>query len=1228
MTDNCYRLSPLQHSGKHRGQRLLAALLPQNVPLDDRRIEDLILFADRYAELLNYYNNHNKISGDWKAFITTDISTIIARIVKTDHTEISTAYDKYLDHFITAPSPCSIKALFDISFSLLWEIEKMNDPSVFSTPIKIDLDKEIQGRLRIDFKNLFAYYKGANPGTPGALVEAGDGCDIDTGESPFHTVTTVISKQFSPIWMTGLTASNWPEYLNAIPADNSIYGDITWPDSNRLNYALSYIKAIFNRSFEAYVRIIKGAAVHLQYSLEKYPAHQPHNSLLLAFFKIFSHAQDSLNELSERHLQFYYHDALQLKEKPAHPDSAHLLVELAKHKKQHLIKSGTEIKAGKDADGQPLVYKVNEELTVNRASVSSIKSLFIDTHATNGGIYDAPIANSGNGLGGDFTTEKNYWRAFGQSQHGFTTQQRTMQESEVGFAIASPLLRLKEGTRKITFSFYLDNSAEELASLTSNNFVNQIQIELSGNKEWITCPALSSTLSTQANYLLLDTDNTPPNKAKLEIKVTLNGETPAITDFNTSALTGGFKSEWPIAKFVIKKNSNQNIYPLLRRLKINKVVVSTDVENIRTLVLHNDLGALDPSQPFQPFGPQPKKSSSFYLGDQEIFSKALNTLTLNIEWLGLPTSSMATHYSYVATNNSSTQYLGISNNNAFKVKAELLKNSRWQQTVGNSHWDLFATGTGSVNSINALTFTQAQLDLDAQPTITPFNAYSVSTKAGFMKLKLDMPNKAFGHELYATAMAQQAIAMSKNEAATNPTLPNPPYTPTIQSLSCDYTANVTIKFNTHYNANNGQFFHIHPFGYKELESSGTTVKLVDPFNVQRDASSQPIQGSLYIGIKGAEAQQQVSLLFKIADGTDDASLDPGNLTLEYLSHNRWIALGKHLVLDSSNGLIRSGILRFTVPDDASLDHSLMPAKQHWLRLSITENYQAFPQLLDIKAQAMHVTFFDQDNSPQHLANPLAAETMSKLVINDSAIKSIQQPYVSFGGRKQEAPENFYTRVSERLRHKQRAITIWDYEHLVLEAFPNTYKVKCLSHTNGITTAEPGTERMPGAVRIIIIPDMRKQKAGNLFAPMVSNQDREEILKYLREISNPFIDLRIENPRYEAVRVNCQVQFKENLDKNLYQGLLMSAIDRFLAPWAFDNKNELDFRGSLHQSVIINFIENLDYIDFITDFSLDLFIDNTLDKNGVSEITASTSRSILTSYRHHIIGLHTCIAVTS
>ena len=62
---------------------------------------------------------------------------------------------------------------------------------------------------------------------------------------------------------------------------------------------------------------------------------------------------------------------------------------------------------------------------------------------------------------------------------------------------------------------------------------------------------------------------------------------------------------------------------------------------------------------------------------------------------------------------------------------------------------------------------------------------------------------------------------------------------------------------------------------------------------------------------------------------------------------------------------------------------------------------------------------------------------------------------NFNGKMKEAGNKFYTRVSERLRHKGRTIALWDYERLVLQYFPGVYKVKCINHASLSSFADAG-----------------------------------------------------------------------------------------------------------------------------------------------------------------------------
>src|SRR5207237_4012667 len=101
----------------------------------------------------------------------------------------------------------------------------------------------------------------------------------------------------------------------------------------------------------------------------------------------------------------------------------------------------------------------------------------------------------------------------------------------------------------------------------------------------------------------------------------------------------------------------------------------------------------------------------------------------------------------------------------------------------------------------------------------------------------------------------------------------------------------------------------------------------------------------------------------------------------------------------------------------------------------------------VVTQAVEARFQDNSNAPSHFDAALPADSISKLVTPVAQVSKVQQPFASFDGKHSEVGKEFYTRVSERLRHKGRAITAWDYEHLILNRFSDIYKVKCITHTD-------------------------------------------------------------------------------------------------------------------------------------------------------------------------------------
>jgi hypothetical protein len=355
-------------------------------------------------------------------------------------------------------------------------------------------------------------------------------------------------------------------------------------------------------------------------------------------------------------------------------------------------------------------------------------------------------------------------------------------------------------------------------------------------------------------------------------------------------------------------------------------------------------------------------------------------------------------------------------------------------------------------------------------------------------------------------------------------------------------------------------------------------------------TSVPHEGELLIGLGSLTAPQSVSLLFQVEDGSaDPLSEKPSpHLHFSYLSDGDWVALAKDEVDDRTSELLVSGVITFAVPADATTDDTLLPGGLTWIRIAAGEHTGAVCRLLGVKAQAVPVTFSDQGNDLAFLATPLPDGTISKLVTPVTSIKAVTQPYESFGSRMEETPSAFYTRVSERLRHKDRAIALWDIERLVLEAFPSVHRVKCLNHTR-YEPDDAGVgiyrELAGGHVTIVTIPAVSKTYTGDPLTPYTSLSVLEDIKEFVEERMSCFATLHVRNPAYERLRVACNVRLRDGADEGYCLNLLKTAITQFLAPWAFDAARRPSFGGKVYCSSLINFVEELEYVDYVTDFHL-------------------------------------------
>lgn len=1032
---------------------------------------------------------------------------------------------------------------------------------------------------------------------------------------------------------------------------------------------------------------------------------EPHYALFIAFLRLFAIAQDDLNTITQRHLDFYYREVLNLQEKPAVPDQVYIIFTLAEQLNNALIAKGKALDAKKDDTGVDLVYDTDKDIVVNQGKVEQLKAVFInrplppdpfDPRYPNAPavypdlipqpdptlqpppvvgnewrLYASPIANSADGLGADIETTEKRWRTFGRpnplpnSDNQPAIKQPDRAQAEIGFGFASPLLFLAEGTRTVTITI---NSARpsfggprvisqlvhatlllsstpatralsqtlrtipvaQHATAIANLFINQnnaalnnaVNVYFSGEEGWIIPDGAGS-----AYY---------DNQGNLVITRTITKGQKAVVAYDETVLLQPFKTEWPVVKVTLNTENPAApyIYQDLCSKALFTATLEVDVVDVKNVIVQSEDSVLATEKPFTPFGSRPVVGSTFYIGSNEIFQKQLSSLNVNITWHGLPDATMAPHGFQDYYKNYIPDYSGITRQTSkFKVITEILDKQSWQSLYNpqvENKSSLFQSQTAfNASPVDDNASIQLSNGFAARdPKMEPVTEFTATTKKGFMRMTL--ADVDFGSGVFQNSYAQQAIWLSSTVSTPPPgvtaALPNDPYIPTIKEISVNYTSKQTINL-THqvsedtnkknYENRVEQFFHVLPFGVTEnhpyITKQTHNINLLPQFEDE---------GNLYIGVSGLVPPSTLSVLFKVAEGSSDPDLEKQPVKWSYMLNNEWYEFTQLQVLsDGTNGLLTSGIVTFDLPKVLNNTNTALPTGQFWLRASVEHNSAAVCDMIAVIAQAVTATFVDNGNDPNHLRTPLPAETISDFVESDAAIDKISQPYSSFGGHIKEQSNEFYTRVSERLRHKNRAITIWDYEHLVLEKFPNIYKVKCLNHTR-YTSVTDIQELIPGHVSLVIISNLHNNNVADPLEPKTSLITLTEISDYIKTINPPCVELHVRNPIFEQIQVNFNVRFLPGYDNGFYGQLLETEIKQFLAPWAYNTK-DIVFGGVIHKSMLINFVEERPYVDFVTCFNMDQIIPtgkNTLPitLKNIEEAVTSTSASILTSAHSHKI----------
>jgi hypothetical protein len=566
---------------------------------------------------------------------------------------------------------------------------------------------------------------------------------------------------------------------------------------------------------------------------------------------------------------------------------------------------------------------------------------------------------------------------------------------------------------------------------------------------------------------------------------------------------------------------------------ISSININVSVNKFKSFVLESDFGTIDTEKAFYPFGEFPKKGNGIILSSNEFFMKHNAKVSLS---------------------------MGISN----KLTVFQLNKGSW-----NKFSDTLQPITNSypLQEYNFDAITTQEIDSN-----------------GKIRIELD-DTKYEGEkymEDYIAAITQTTKGTTTGTTITNTTTnaTRLPHKPRIKEFVFNYTITENIKLGSREDENNPiELYQIVPFGYVKLQNK-----------IFHFSKNKPLEGTIYLGFEKVAPRDGLNFLIQLEEGTANPLLEPAKISWAYLNNNIWEKLEQNAIGDETYTLTQSGLVTITIPEFEDLSNTRLATGLFWLKIGVS-NIEAICNFIGVHTQALKAVLTDYENVGTAFMENTPKETISKLYKPFNKVKKIIQPYDSFNGRIAEPDAFLYTRASERLRHKNRAITSWDYEKIILQEFPEVFRVKALNHYRYDTSISNVS-----AGYVTLIPVAKNSNAKNIsWKPLLSLNKMLLIKEYLAKVTSPHVRINVKAPKLEKVAISCKVKFhlQEGMDSRLYITELINTINTYLSPWVYET-SAINFANEIEFSSIIQLIDNQSYVDYITDFKVAQFL---LDSNN-------------------------------
>lgn len=894
----------------------------------------------------------------------------------------------------------------------------------------------------------------------------------------------------------------------------------------------------------------------LPVSLNEKSDHRPHAALLLLFVQLLETTRHALNGIGERHLDFFYRRILRLAPRSARPDACRVTFRLAPGTAKLELPAGTIVVGRKDATGHVPRYATDDLLIVTRARIDALRMLIVERYPTRqlasamstvapvAGFLALPSVNSADGRGRALQEPETGCPLF--SAPALTAAERAAVRGNAGVIIASPALVLRDGERLLRVSLTLSVRDGSLAALleayrhavcTSMGLSDSRVGETTAIRSAFTLAVTGPLGWVPLTWHAIDWSDDHPDV--LTFVVQRSAADPPLCR-PVAPMPDVPDSPWPALRIELNPDARLYGYSWFVQCAIEQVTVHTEVTGSRALVMEGVQGPVMPTAPFPLFGTFPTIGGALHFRCDDLRYRQLEMLRLRVRWANLfvAPDSFAEHYAPLGTGTQRAHFL---------VRFDAAAAGGWEPLLASTADATEPAARVSCFPAESGTDTPAaeavwEIDVRGRALHHARLADPVTASSTWdFRMVLAAPDMAFGHELHTRLLTGFAARLAPwSRRRMRALMAHPAWAPVIAETMLDYRASRTFSPSAEPSprdaivdgAQEDQLWHIEPFG------AWRPLRKGQPLALQLSRN-----GYLYVGLSSCEQGTELTMYFDIAEPHDEGWVDAngsghttpvsGDVRLRYMARGEFVEFAKEDVkADSTRGLRQSGILRVLLPDTMEMDAWGDATPRYWIEIAISDAPEAYGRLRSVFTNAVRAT---RRLAPtEHGATNMPPDTVSKLEIPDPRIALVSQPALSWGGTEAENSSVFRARVSERLRHRNRAVLPRDYESIVLDAFSEIGEVRCLP--------------MPRASVVIVVVPVR---TGEVERPIVVPSVCRAIAELLRAHAPAAVRrIHVRSPMYESLRVSTWITFEAGRQAN-GAAQARDAIRTFLAPWQRD-----------------------------------------------------------------------------